>query len=292
MISSVFYSHVARCGLKLVLSSFLTNSLRIIIHNPSVALPCCELLTASSNTSEVKQLDCWSSYLLGDEFSFDYPVKNDQLQHVRDLYQFYLEHQIFYPLLRRTRLIASNWASVNSVNVLCRCSLMLRFQRIHLLAAASELHFSPISFLQLWKKEPYVIVYLTVETTWNAVENVDIFISDKDRLTRARNIKSCFLSYVSLDPTYIWLASSNQKWARLLTSFRSQKLTAYIKLRRLWLYDAELYFKLAHGIGILQRIHETTIFFLQKCPLKRWFLQCMCVMEFDARQRRELHASI
>jgi len=103
---------VARYDLKVFLSSFLTTFLCIIIHESSVVLSYSELLTASSNTLPVKQLDCWNSYFLGDEVSFDYPVKNDHLQHVRYFYQFYLEHRICYPLLRRTRLIASNWASV------------------------------------------------------------------------------------------------------------------------------------------------------------------------------------
>ena len=112
IIPSVFYNHVAGYGLKLFLSSFLRNSLRIIIHESSVVLSCSELMTASSNTLPVKQLGCWNSYFLGDEVSFDYPVKNDQLQHVRELYQFYLEQRICYPLLRRARLIDSNWSSV------------------------------------------------------------------------------------------------------------------------------------------------------------------------------------
>jgi hypothetical protein len=108
MVPSVFYNDVARCGLKLVLSNFLTNSLRIIFHESSVVLSYSELLTASSNTLQVQTLDCWNSYFLGDEVSFDYPVKNDQVRHFRDLYQSCLEHRICYPLLRRTRLIASN----------------------------------------------------------------------------------------------------------------------------------------------------------------------------------------
>jgi len=59
-------------------------------------------------------------------------------------------------------------------------------------AAASELHFSPISFLKLWKKEPYVIVYRTVETTWNAVEKVDIFTSDEDWAVTNTEYKELF----------------------------------------------------------------------------------------------------
>lgn len=148
--------------------------------------------------------------------------------------------------------------------------------KIHLLAAL-ELHFSPISFLKLRKKVSYVTVYCTVATTWNVVMKVDIFISDKDWLTGARNIKSRLLNWVSSDLTYIWLTSSYHKKARLhLTSLKSQNVIDYIKLRRLWLYDAELFLIGAGYWYVYCSEFIKQQFFLQKCLLKRRFLQCMC----------------